>query len=328
MILQSYGKLVCINTLVTTYIIMIKDSLKPKNWGIWTVIGIINLGSQLPFFAQKWVSLSLGFIIKPFLRSRNIIATENLKIVFPDYTAKQIKNLVNKSYYSMVLSGAEIATSWFASKKRFKRIEFEWEDKSLEIFKKYHENRNTSLILLGFHFHSMEIMGRYFGANFPPITVMYQKNTNELIEDLIKKYREKNLERCLDSKNFIAVIRSLKKRYTMWYAPDQDFGLESSGVENSVFAPFFGKSCSTLTVTPWLAEKTKSVVLPIYYVRKKCLKKYKIVVGEPLEFTGDAYHDAKITNEFLENAARKYPEQYLWQHRRFRTRPNGEPQIY
>ena len=305
---------------------MIKDSLKPKNWGVWIVIGIINLGSRLPFFAQKYVSISLGFIIKPFLRSRNAIATENLKIAFPDYTDQQIKKIVNKSYRSMVLSGAEIATSWFASKKRFSKIEFEWEESSLETFKKHHAN--TNLILLGFHFHCMEIIGRYLGENFSPITVMYQKNTNELIEDLIKKYREKNLERCIDSKNFIAVIRSLKKGNTMWYAPDQDFGLERSGLENSVFVPFFGKLCSTLTVTPWLAEKTKSTVLPIYYVREKCLKKYKIVVAEPIEFTGDTYHDAKITNEFLENAVIKYPEQYLWQHRRFRTRPNGEPQIY
>ena len=310
------------------YYIMIKNSLKPKNWGIWIIIGIMCLGSKLPFCVQKYISLGLGFIIKPFLRNRNAIATENLKIAFPSYTEKQIKKIVNKNYHSMILSGAETAASWFTSKKRFKKIEFEWKENSLEIFRKYHENPSTNLILLGFHFHSLEIMGRYFGENFSPITVMYQKNTNELIEDLIKKYREKNLERCIDSKNFIAVIRSLKKGYTLWYAPDQDFGLEKSGLENSVFAPFFGKSCSTLTVTPWLAEKTNSTVLPIYYVREKCLKKYKIVVGEPLELTGDAYHDAKITNEFLENAIKKCPEQYLWQHRRFRTRPNGEPQIY
>ncbi|MDE5007408.1 LPS biosynthesis protein, partial [Francisella tularensis subsp. holarctica] len=50
--------------------------------------------------------------------------------------------------------------------------------------------------------------------------------------------------------------------------------------------------------------------------------------GEPFEFTGDAYKDAEMTNNFLEAAVRKYPEQYLWHHRRYRTRPNSEPQIY
>ncbi|QIV95367.1 KDO2-lipid IV(A) lauroyltransferase [Allofrancisella inopinata] len=307
---------------------MYKNLIKPKNWRIFTILGIMNIGSKLPLWSHKFIVLALGFIIKPFLRSRNIIAQENLKIAFPEKSLKKLNKLVNKSYYSMVLSGAETTAAWFLSKKRFKKIKFEWEEGALERFQKYHDDPNQKLIVLGFHFHCIEIIGRYMGEQFPPFTVMYQKNGNDIIEDLIKTYREKNLYKCLDSKNFIAVIRSLKKGYTMWYAPDQDFGLESSGVENSVFAPFFGKPCSTLTVTPWLAEKTGAVVIPAYYVREKCLKKYKIYTGEPFKFTGDAYKDAEMTNKFLEEAIRKHPEQYLWQHRRYRTRPNGEPQIY
>ncbi|QWU99357.1 lysophospholipid acyltransferase family protein [Francisella salimarina] len=307
---------------------MNNSKLRPKNWGIWIIVGIMNFGSKLPLFTHKYIVLAIGIVIKPFLKSRNRIARENLKIAFPEKSNKEINKLVNKSYYSMVLSGAETTAAWFLSKKRFNKIEFEWEDNSLEIFKRYHENPNTNVIFLGFHFHCIEIVGRHVAENHPPLTVMYQKNTNDLLEELIKKYREKNIYRCLDSKNLISVIKSLKRGYSMWYAPDQDFGLESTGLENSIFAPFFGTLCSTLTVTPWLAEKTDSVVLPVYYVREKCLKKYKIVFGEPLEFTEDAYKNAEITNKFLEDAIRKYPEQYLWQHRRYRTRPNGEPQIY
>ena len=116
MILFSCDRL--LHRIINDKYMMMKDDLKPKNWGVWIVIGIINLSSRLPFCAQKYVSLGLGLIIKPFLHSRNIIATENLKIVFPNYTKRQIKKIVNKSYYSMVLSGAEIATSWFSSKKR------------------------------------------------------------------------------------------------------------------------------------------------------------------------------------------------------------------
>ncbi|MED7819157.1 MULTISPECIES: lysophospholipid acyltransferase family protein [unclassified Francisella] len=307
---------------------MSSKNFKPENWGIWLVVGIMNCASKLPLFTHKYIVLFIGFIIKPFLKSRNAIARENLKIAYPEKSDKEIEKLVKKSYYSMVLSGAETTAAWLLSKKRFNKIEFEWGEGSRERFEKYHNDPKQKLIILGFHFHCIEIIGRYMGQEFPPFTVMYQKNGNPLIEDLIKDYRERNLYKCLDSKNFISVIRSLKKGYTMWYAPDQDFGLESSGVENSVFAPFFGKLCATLTVTPWLAQKTGAVVVPAYYVREKCLKKYKIVTGEPLEFTGDAYKDAEITNKFLEDAIRKYPEQYLWQHRRYRTRPNGEPQIY
>ncbi|GAB4222242.1 MAG: lysophospholipid acyltransferase family protein [Francisella sp.] len=296
--------------------------------GVFSVVFIMKFSSKFPLFAQIYIVLFIGFIIKPFFKSRNEIAYENLKIAFPEKSDKEIKKLVKKSYKSFVLSGAEITASWLIPKKKFNKIKFEWEEDSKEIFEKYHNDKSKKLIVLGFHFHCMEIIGRYVGQEFPPFTVMYQKHNNDLVERLIKDCREKYFYKCFDSKNFVAVIRSLNKGYTMWYAPDQDFGLERSGINNSVFAPFFSKLCATLTVTPWLAQKTGAVVLPSYYVREKCLKKYKIVFGNPLEFTGDPYKDAEMTNKFLENAIRKYPEQYLWQHRRYRTRPNGEPQIY
>ncbi|MDE5030136.1 LPS biosynthesis protein, partial [Francisella tularensis subsp. holarctica] len=73
---------------------------------------------------------------------------------------------------------------------------------------------------------------------------------------------------CFQRKNIIAVITSLKRKVSMWYAPDQDFR------DHVVFAPFFGKLCTTLTVTPWLAENTNATVIPAYYVRKPDLSGY------------------------------------------------------
>jgi KDO2-lipid IV(A) lauroyltransferase len=307
---------------------MNRKLLERKNWPILAVASIMSSVAKLPFKAQIWVVIGIGAIAKPFINKRNIVAKENLKIAFPEKTEEEIDNLVKISYRSMVLSGIEITAAWIYPKKKFNKIKFEIDEESLAIYNKYHNDPNTPVICLGFHFHTIEIIGRYFGANHGPLNVMYQPNSNELIDTLMKDAREQNIDKCLSNKRFVSVIKSLKRKCTLWYAPDQDFGLEPSGLDNSVFAPFFGKQCLTLTVTPWLAEKSGAVVLPVYYVREECLKKYKIVFGEPLNFTGDKYHDAKITNEFLESAIIKHPEQYLWQHRRFRTRPDGEPQIY
>lgn len=101
---------------------MINNKLEPKNWGIWIIVGIMNFGSKLPLFTHKYIVLAIGIIIKPFLKSRNEIARENLKIAFPEKSTKEINKLVNKSYYSMVLSGAETTAAWFLSKKRFNKI--------------------------------------------------------------------------------------------------------------------------------------------------------------------------------------------------------------
>ena len=298
----------------------------PKYWGVWSILGLMKVLSILPFSWLIRVSMVIGFIAKPFLKKRNRIARINLRIAFPEKSEKEIRKLDRQSYKSPVLSAAECIAAWMYSEKKFNKIKIDFVNN--ELFKEIHNDPNKTLLVLGFHFHTLEIAGRYTGQHFKPFTVMYQKNDNSLLEDLIKEYREKNIDKCLDSKNFVSVIKSMKKHVSMWYAPDQDFGLEASGLKNSVFAPFFGKQCLTLTVTPWLAQKTGAIVLPSYYIRKPKNKGYSLIVGEPLEFTGDVYHDAEITNKFLEDAIRKYPEQYLWQHRRYRTRPDGESQIY
>ncbi|MBD5784294.1 LpxL/LpxP family acyltransferase, partial [Francisella tularensis] len=87
----------------------------------------------------------------------------------------------------------------------------------------------------------------------------------------------------------------------------------------SVFAPFVGKLYETLTVTTWLAQRTRAIIIPAYYVIEKVLKKYKRVTVEPFELTGDDYKYAEMTNKFLEDAERKNQDQYLCQKRRYRT---------
>lgn len=299
---------------------MDKSLLKPKYWGIWLLIGIAKIFVNiLPYKALMRLAIGIGFLTKPLMKKRNQIAKINLKIAFPEKSEQEIQKLVNESYKSACMAGFESLIAWFMTKKNFNKINFET---SIESFEKIHFDKDKTVIVLGFHFHCLEIVGRYIGQTYQPFTVMYQKHSNPLMEHIITTSRKKYVDECFQRKNIISVIKSLKRKVSLWYAPDQDFK------EHVVFAPFFGKLCTTLTVTPWLAEKTNSIVIPAYYVRKPDLSGYKLVSGEPLNFTGDAYKDAVITNKFLEEAIKKYPEQYLWQHRRFKTRPEGEAKIY
>ncbi len=301
---------------------------KRENWPILIIISIMTSVSMLPFRLQVGIVIFLGFFTKPFLKKRSVVAKTNFKIVYPQKSEKEIDTLVKKSYRSMILSGIEIAGAWMLTKKRFNKIEFEWDADSWEIYSKYINTPKQNIVILGCHFHCMELIGRKVATLTPNFTVMFQPNSNKDLDDLMTSYRERNITKCLSNKNFISVIKSIKRGNPMCYAPDQDFGLEPTGLDNSIFVPFFNIPCSTLTVTPWLAQKCNAVVLPMHYVRVKCLRKYKIFVSEPLKYTGDAYGDALLGNEYLEKAILGHPEQYLWQHRRFRTRPNGEPQIY
>lgn len=299
---------------------MDKSLLKPKYWGVWLLVGITKLVVNiLPYKTLMHLAVGIGGLAKPLAKKRQQVAITNLKIAFPEKTDKQIQKLANESYKSACMAGFESLIAWFMSKRNFNKINFETE---ITLFKKYHDDPTKTVIVLGFHFHCLEIVGRYIGQTYPPFTVMYQKHNNPIMEHIITKSRKKYVKECFQRKNIISVIKSLKRKVSLWYAPDQDFK------EHIVFAPFFGKLCATLTVTPLLAEKTNAIVIPAYYIRKRDLSGYEVVAGQPLEFTGDDYKDAKMTNEFLEEAIKKYPEQYLWQHRRYKTRPAGEEKIY
>ena len=299
---------------------MDKSLLKPKYAAIWFGIGIAKLIVLLPYKFQMHLAVFIGKLVIPFATKRNEIARINLEIAFPKKSEQQIKKLVNESYKSACMAGLESLIAWFMPEKLFNKIHFD--DSELTSFIDAHNAPNKATICLGFHFHCLEIIGRYSGTQYKPLTLMYQKHKHPVMEHIITSSRLKYAHNCFQRKNIISVIKSLKRKVSLWYAPDQDFK------EHSVFTPFFGKLCSTLTVTPWLAEKTNAVVIPTYYIRNKDLSGYKLISGEPLHFTGDAYEDAKMTNQFLEEAIKRYPEQYLWQHRRYKTRPEGEEKIY
>jgi len=299
---------------------MDKSLLKPKYWGLWLGIGIAKLIVLLPYKFQMRLAIFIGKLAKPLAKKRNEIARINLNIAFPEKSEQEIKTLVNESYKSACMAGFESLIAWFMPDRLFNKIHFD--DSGLTTLIDTHRDPTKTLLSLGFHFHTLEIAGRYCGTHFKPLSLMYQKHKHPVMEHIITTSRLKYVDKCFNRKNMLSVIKNLKRKATVWYAPDQDFR------EHSIFAPFFSKLCSTLTVTPWLAEKTNATVIPIYYVRNKDLSGYKLISGDPLEFTGDAYKDAEMTNQFLEKAIRQYPEQYLWQHRRYKTRPAGEEKIY
>ena len=121
------------------------------------------------------------------------------------------------------------------------------------------------------------------------------------------------------------MIRGIKKLIPTWYAPDQNFPNEKN-----VFAPFMGVQTATISASSRLAQSTGGAMLPFYPERKKDGSGYIIWIEPPLvDFpSGDDVRDATAINASIEKFVRLNPEQYLWAHKRFKTRPPGEPAIY
>jgi len=118
-------------------------------------------------------------------------------------------------------------------------------------------------------------------------------------------------------------MKAIKGGLPIWYAPDQDLG-----EKNSIFAPFFNIQTATISATARLAKTQNTVVIPFLFIRSS--SGYTMNFEPPLNDypSDDAVENASRTNQILQDQILKAPEQYLWIHRRFKTRPKGEVPFY
>ncbi|WP_440616649.1 LpxL/LpxP family acyltransferase [Cysteiniphilum sp. 6C5] len=295
----------------------------PKYWGLQLAFLFLRAFVYLPFRWQMKIGVILGRMSYPFLKRRKQIALTNLKIAFPYKSEQELEQLCKKCFESIAISGVETAIAWFMPKKRFNKIKFDTH--GMQHFEDAHRNSSQGALMLGAHFTCMEVIGRFIGEHYNPFYLVYQKHKNPLFEQVMTASRENYVTQCLQRKNVVSIVKSLKKGGSVWYAPDQDFG-----AERSIFVPFFGKECATLVATSWLAEKTSAQVVPCYYARKADLSGYDIYVLPALDNfpSGDDYQDALRYHHILEKAIIDFPDQYLWQHRRYKSRPQGEKAVY
>ena len=120
-------------------------------------------------------------------------------------------------------------------------------------------------------------------------------------------------------------MKALKNGRALWYGPDQDYGLNQG-----LFVPFFNVQAATVYATARFAEKTGAAVVPFSHIRLPGARGYKISISPPLENfpVGDDLVDTRRINQIVEEFIMLQPDQYLWVHRRFKNRPEGEPDLY
>jgi KDO2-lipid IV(A) lauroyltransferase len=121
------------------------------------------------------------------------------------------------------------------------------------------------------------------------------------------------------------IITGLKNNIPILYMPDQNFGSRQS-----IFVPFFGIPAATVTATSRLSGSDKIPVIPVSLERLSGYSGYKLIIEQELENfpTTDLVSDTARINRIIENQVRKNPSDYLWIHRRFKTRPEGESSFY
>lgn len=296
--------------------------LKPRYWGLWLGFACAWLLVQLPLSWLYALGAGLGRISAPLAPYRRRVCATNIRLCFPQYTPQQQKDLVRACFRSVGISLVETLIAWLGSEKKLSQISFTIH--GLEQYEHYHKNNATPrLLCLGFHFTTLEIIGRLLSQHVR-FALFYRAHPNPVFNYFMVKSRTRYAYKVLERHEIRALIRVLKEGIPMWYAPDQDYGRKVS-----VFAPFFNIPTATITTPAKMARSFDLTVFPVTYYRDKNYH-YHLHMHPALENypSDDEVENASRINQILEKAIVAYPEQYLWQHRRFKTRTNKTAKIY
>ena len=296
------------------------ESLHPRYWGAWLLLGFMWLLGHLPHAAQQRVGRWLGKLGYAVGGSRRKMANANIRACFPERSPEEQDALVRDTFIANSIGMVECTRSWFGDMTRYRR---DLRIDGLELLQAGLD-RGKGVLLYGGHFSILDFALPLVDA-IHPVAYMYRPNRNKLLDRVIENRRAPYRHDAFSKRELHALIAYLQAGNLAWYAFDQDLG-----AKHSVFAPFFGVQTATLKTLGWLTRKSGATPLFLSQWRDDHDGHYRLRFREiPDEFpSDDDVQDATILNAMMEEEIRRDPAQYLWLHRRFKTRPPGEASIY
>ncbi|WP_444902215.1 LpxL/LpxP family Kdo(2)-lipid IV(A) lauroyl/palmitoleoyl acyltransferase [Microbulbifer sp. SSSA007] len=296
--------------------------LHPRHWLTWLLFAFWFLLAQLPFRWQLSIGRGVGKVMMRLAPSRRTIAERNLALCFPEFSKAERSQLLRRNFESSGIALMETGMAWFRSARWLrKRVSIEGLEALQDI-----QAEGQGVLLMAMHFTTLELGAALMGMSIT-LDGMYRPHKNPVYDYMQRKGRERHTGdgSVYQRKDVRGVLRALQQGRAVWYAPDQDYG-----IKQGVFAPFFANPAATVTGTSRFARVGRAKVVPYVLTRLEDCSGYRLKVYPPIEEipSGDELQDAILVNQFIEARIREAPEQYMWVHRRFKTRPEGANNVY
>lgn len=294
--------------------------LHPRYWLLWLGIGLLWLLTLLPYRLLMALGRMLGGLLYHVAGSRRRIAARNLELCMPDLDVAARERLLRENFASMGMTFFEMTIAWWWPVERLRRL---GRIEGVEYLRKA-QAEGQGVILMALHFTTLEMGGGLLGLEQRAYG-MYRPHKNPVFDFIQRRGREQRLDGVIERDDVRGMLKVLRAGGTIWYAPDQDYG-----PKQSIFVPLFGIPAATVTATSKFARLGKAQVIPMTQVRLADGSGYLVRIHPPLaDFPGASEEeDCRRVNGWIETAIGECPEQYLWAHRRFKTRPPGEPKLY
>lgn len=294
---------------------------RPRYWPTWIGLGLLRALSWLPLPLLRMIGAGIGMMLYALHGPRRHVARINIEHCFPSRSRREQRRIVRRHFRAFGQSLVDVAIAWWAPPWRLRRLVQLRERRHLD--QALASGRNV--ILLAPHFLGLEIGGIRLSLEGPLLSV-FRHPDNRLVRGVMHGARTRFGVRLVEhNQPFMSLVRAVRLGTPLYYLPDQD-----AGRRHSVFAPFFGIPAATFTALGRLARLTNALVIPCVTYQRPWGRGYEIVFHPPLaDFpSGDPLADTTRMNTEIERAVQVHPEQYFWLHKRFKTRPPGEPKFY
>jgi KDO2-lipid IV(A) palmitoleoyltransferase len=295
--------------------------LHPRYWLTWFGLGVLFLLVQLPYPILHRLGIWMGRCSMRFLKRRVAITHRNLELCFPNMEPALREQRVRANFESLGMGLMETGMAWFWSDERVRR----WFDVSGLDHLKQAQQGGRGALMIGVHLMPLELGGRAMGL-CQPMMATYRRHNNKAMEWVQTKGRMRSNKAMLDRKDLRGMVRALKQGEAVWLAPDQDYGRSGS-----VFAPLFAVAQVATTSAPYmLARLAKPALMTVVLIRRPNAGGYDLLIQPELKNypMDDEIAAAAYMNKVVEKEIMRAPDQYMWLHRRFKTRPVGAPSLY
>lgn len=287
-----------------------------------------KLGTQLGVFVlwlvhflpRAWIGAlgaGLGSILYRFGRGR--VTRVNLALCFPDMPEAERHALGLRHFRMLGRNALELSIMVWGTEEQLLQLI------KVEGLEHLEAAAGRPVIALAPHFIGLNMGGIRVAHEYPGTASIYSRQKNPVLDRVFLRARTRfgNPHLVSRQEGLRSVIRVIKSGKPFYFLPDMDFG-----IRDAIFSPFFGVPTATITALPRLARLTGAQVIPVVtrqvgegYV----VKFYPAWKDYP---TGDLEADVRRMNAFIEERVLEMPDQYFWAHKRFKTRPPGEPSPY
>ena len=292
----------------------------PRVWPAWMGVGLAWLIARLPLPVLLWLGAKLGSLVYALGGSRRHITQTNLALCFPELSEPERDAMARTVFQEVATGMLELCIAWLNPKRNLRQHCQVHGGENL----KAAQAEGRGVVLVGGHYAVLDTIAQPL-AEFDDINLMFRYNKNPVFEWLQVQGRKHYFDGVYERQDTRNILRALKQGRSIWYAADQDYG-----AKQSVFAPFFGVPAATITATARLAKFNNSPVVVLSQFRDRETMTWHLHFSPAIDGypSGDDVADATRMNALLEEQIRKDPTQYLWLHKRFKTRPEGTEDYY